>query len=191
MRKGNTVINRGRRNAIRVLGAGSATGLAGLLFPSWLPSAGGSANPSALERTSKKKNAVGVHPNWYFFSDANGKPLVFTGSHTWGRRRENKMWVSDGWDLPKFKKYLDFLQHWNHNYTRLWMWEQEGDVNIWEKSASGKYDLSRLNQAFFDLTRSFVATAREEGDLPGRDAVPGLERHLPCVHTRLAAAPHA
>jgi hypothetical protein len=117
--------------------------------------------PRTAESVGAKKKPVGVHSNWYYFSDEEGKPLVFTGSHTWGRRRENKMWVSDGWDLSKFNKYLDFLQHWNHNYIRLWMWEQEGTVNIWEKNTDGKFDLTKLNPAFFQRTRSFVEAARD------------------------------
>jgi hypothetical protein len=106
-------------------------------------------------------NPVRVHPqNFLYFTDDSGKAIVFTGCHTWMKTRsKNREWIPNGWDLQKFKKYLDFLEYWNHNYIRLWMWEQEGTVNIWEKDSKGKYDLSRLNQAYFDLVKSFVSEA--------------------------------
>ncbi len=147
----NSVTDPGRRRALQVLAAGSAAGLLG-----WMGVFG-------KTMTVARSKPIGIHPNWYFFSDEVGRPVVFTGSHTWGRRRENKVWVSDGWDLDKFNKYLDFLQHWNHNYIRLWMWEQEGTVNIWQKSADGRFDLTKLNQEFFDRTRSFVEAAKRRG----------------------------
>lgn len=154
-------IRKMRRRILQVLGMGSAAGVLGLLSPSV------SALPvqDALKKTvaGRKSFSLGIHTNWYFFSDEAGKPLVLTGSHTWGRRLENKMWVSDGWDLAKFSKYLDFLQHWNHNYIRLWMWEQEGAVNIWKKTADGRFDLTALNPSFFERTRDFVEAAKERG----------------------------
>jgi hypothetical protein len=36
-------------------------------------------------------------------------------------------------------------------------------VDIWARQEDGKYDLSILNQAYFDLKRSFVAAAQERG----------------------------
>lgn len=160
----------GRRKVIKILGVSSAAGVFELF---------GHGNPVAEAKgisanvmepkifSGRKNNPVGVHKNWYFFTDESGKPIVLTGSHTWARKREDKKWVSDGWDLEKFNKYLDFLQHWNHNYIRLWMWEQEGTVNIWVKEQEGKYDLSKLNQAYFDLTRSFVEAAKSRGIYAG------------------------
>jgi hypothetical protein len=107
---------------------------------------------------------VKVHPdNFRYFTDGSGKAIVFTGSHTWMRKPIKKQWMPDGWNLQKFSKYLDFLQYWNHNYTRLWMWEQPGDVDIWLKEKDGKYDLSKLNPAYFDLVRSFVSEAKSRG----------------------------
>ena len=160
---GASVLGIGRRKAIKILGASSAA-CAFTLFDTGI-SEGKTNSESVMASGSffRRKRPIGIHRNWYYFSDESGKPLVFTGSHTWGRRREKKMWVSDGWDPGKFNKYLDFLQHWNHNYIRLWMWEQEGTVDIWKKNEDGKYDLSKLNQAFFDRTRSFVEAADARG----------------------------
>lgn len=114
-------------------------------------------------------NPIRIHPqNFLFFADNSGKAIVLTGSHTWMRKRaENRQWISDDWNLQKFRKYLDFLEYWNHNYIRLWMWEQEGTVNIWVKEPNGKYDLSKLNHAYFDLVKSFVAEAESRGFFVG------------------------
>jgi hypothetical protein len=109
-------------------------------------------------------NPLRVHPqNFRYFIDNSGKTIILSGSHTWLRKRINRRYVPDGWDLVKFNKYLDFLQYWNHNYIRLWMWEHEGDVDIWVKGADGKYDLSKLNQEYFDLLYSFVKAAESRG----------------------------
>ena len=107
---------------------------------------------------------IKVHPdNFRYFTDGSGKTIVLTGSHTWMRKQVKKQWVADGWDLQKFSKYLDFLQYWNHNYIRLWMWEQPGQTDIWLKGPDGKYDLDKLNPAYFDLVYSFVSAARSRG----------------------------
>lgn len=147
-----------RREVIRLLSLTSAAGSLGLVR---------SVNAGASKPATLEGKPIGIHPNWYFFSDDPGKAVVLTGSHTWARKRENKMWVPDGWDLDKFNNYLDFLQHWNHNYIRLWMWEQEGDVDIWVKGNDGKYDLSQLNQEYFDLKKSFLTAAQARGIYAG------------------------
>lgn len=150
----------GRRKALQILGAGSAAGLFGWIGHSH---AWAEAIKQPAGDILRKSKPVSIHSNWYYFSDESGKPIVFTGSHTWGRKRENKVWVSDGWNLDKFNKYLDFLEYWKHNYIRLWMWEQEGTVNIWEKGSDGKFDLTKLNPAFFARTKSFVEAAKKRG----------------------------
>ena len=105
-----------------------------------------------------------VHPkNFRYFTDSSGKAIVLTGSHTWMRKPVKGQWMDDGWDIKKFSKYLDFLEHWNHNYIRLWMWEQEGKTNISLKDANGKSDLSKLNPGYIEMVRSFVAAARSRG----------------------------
>lgn len=105
-----------------------------------------------------------VHPqNWRYFTDDTGKAIVFAGSHTWMRKEVGRQWVPNDWNLEKFNKYLDFLEYWNHNYIRLWMWEHSGDVDIWKTDSIGKYDLAQLNPAYFELVRSFVESASSRG----------------------------
>jgi len=71
--------------------------------------------------------------------------------------------MPDGWDLQKFSRYLDFVEYWNLNYVRLWMWEQPGQTDIWLKNAEGKYDLNKLNPAYFEMVRSFTSEAASRG----------------------------
>lgn len=105
-----------------------------------------------------------VHPdNFRYFTDGSGKAVVLTGSHTWMRKPVKGHWMNDGWDLKKFSRYLDFLQYWNHNYIRLWMWEQEGKTNLWLKDADGTFDLNKINPAYIKRVRSFVTAAKARG----------------------------
>ena len=101
--------------------------------------------------------------NWRYFTDDSGKTIILAGSHSWFRKEVDKHWVPNNWDIDKFNKYLDFLEYWNHNYIRLWMWEHKGDVDVWMKDSTGKYDLSKLNPKYFELVQSFVETASSRG----------------------------
>ncbi|MBE0698687.1 MAG: hypothetical protein IH586_17350, partial [Anaerolineaceae bacterium] len=78
--------------------------------------------------------------------------------------------------------YLNFLQTNNHNFFRLWTWEQArwtvetSDNNYWfspmpyRRTGPGtaldgqaKYDLTKFNQAYFDRMRSRIIAARDRG----------------------------
>ena len=110
---------------------------------------------------------IRIHPdNWRLFQNANGEPVVFTGSHTWMRDRDGRKWIGDGWNIDKFNLYLDFLEYWNHNYIRLWMWEHPGDtsaLDVWIRNKDGKYDLSKVNPEYLNLVKSFVKVAGDRG----------------------------
>lgn len=148
----------GRRKALKLLGLSSAAAIVG-----WPGDADAIAPDTGIRFGNETSKTLRIHPNWYFFTDGSGRAIVLTGSHTWARKREDRKWVADGWNIKKFEKYLDFLEHWNHNYIRLWMWEQKGDVDIWVKGRDGKYDLSQLNEAYFEQRKSFVAAAQARG----------------------------
>jgi Chitobiase/beta-hexosaminidase C-terminal domain/Family of unknown function (DUF6298)/Putative collagen-binding domain of a collagenase len=80
-----------------------------------------------------------------------------------------------------FTSYLNFLQQYDHNFIRLWAWEQAAWTN--ESSAkitfdplpyqrkgpgtaldgSRKFDLTRFNQAYFDRLRSRVVEVGQHG----------------------------
>jgi hypothetical protein len=63
-----------------------------------------------------------VHPtNPRYFTDGSGRAICLTGSHTWNNLQHNS--VYPGVD---YERYLDFLKEYNHNFIRLWVWEQAG-----------------------------------------------------------------
>ena len=118
-----------------------------------------------------------IHPaNPRYFTDGSGKAVYLTGSHTWNNLQNNEVY-------PKvdFDEYLDFLQAYNHNFIRMWAWEQAawdpwaaGMVSVapspYQRTGPGsaldgkpKFDLNKFNQSYFDCLRARVATAQERG----------------------------
>lgn len=119
-----------------------------------------------------------IHPsNPRYFTDGNGKAVYLTGSHTWAILQDqgnaNSPRVFD------FTAYLDFLKAHNHNFTRMWTWENarwapwtDHDVFFdplpYQRTGPGdaidgrpKFDLAKFNQAYFDRLRSRVIAARD------------------------------
>jgi hypothetical protein len=82
-----------------------------------------------------------------------------------------------------YRKYLDFLETNNHNFFRLWTWEQSrwtletADDNYWFNpegpyvrtgpgnalDGKAKWDLTRFDQAYFDRMRQRVVEAGQRG----------------------------
>lgn len=118
--------------------------------------------------------------------DGSVKAVYLTGSHTWNNL------VDMGRDDPPerfdYKAYLDFLEHYGHNFIRLWTW----DSTTWDRRASQqwtdrkevlhtspqpwlrtgpalaldgkpKFDLTRLDPAYFERLRARVQAADERG----------------------------
>jgi len=118
-----------------------------------------------------------------YFTDDSGKAVYLTGSHTWCNRQE----ISIAGKTPEpfdYNAYLDFLERYNHNFIRLWVWEHTrlaswapdsvavtfGPPDIYLRTGPGlaqdglpKFDLERLNPAFFDRLRSRVSAAADRG----------------------------
>ncbi len=116
-----------------------------------------------------------------YFADADGNIVYLTGSHTWSNLQDN-----GGGDPPPvfdYNQYLDFLEAHNHNFFRLWTWEEArwttetSDTNYWfnpappfQRTGPGvsldgkpKFDLTKLNQAYFDRMRARVEAAGQRG----------------------------
>jgi len=124
---------------------------------------------------------LSVHPtNPRYFTDGSGKAVYLTGSHTWWNLQDRGEEVSPLFD---YEGFLDTLVGHNHNFFRLWVWEQAAKVN-WArrevmfrftplpyqrvgpgKALDGKpkFDLTRFNQAYFDRVRARVALAGDRG----------------------------
>ena len=119
--------------------------------------------------------------NGRFFVDASGSIVLLTGSHTWLNLQDS----GKGFPPPSFDytQYLNFLQANNHNFFRLWVWEQArwtveiADDDYWfnpqgpfQRTGPGvaldgkaKFDLSKFDQSYFDRIRTRVIAARDRG----------------------------
>jgi Family of unknown function (DUF6298) len=141
--------------------------------------AGSQARPSAgakLLRTSD------VNPR--YFTDASGRAVYLTGSHVWWSLQGDRTWKVDcqhGRAAPfRYRDYLDRLAAYGHNFIRLWRieltrWHECGeDVSVapqpWLRSGPGsaldglpKFDLTRLDPAYFKRLRARVAAADRRG----------------------------
>jgi hypothetical protein len=121
-----------------------------------------------------------VHPtNPRYFTDGSGKAVYLTGSHVWENFQDRGS-VSPP-PVFDYAAYLDFLQARNHNFIRLWNWEEArwapwttGEDYVaplpFARSGPGtaldggpKFNLDQFNQAYFDRLRARVIAARDRG----------------------------
>jgi hypothetical protein len=109
----------------------------------------------------------------------NSEGLIFlTGSHTWNDLQDQG--ASDPPTPLDYNAYLDFLKSNNHNFTRLWAWDQPKsacDDTLfytepfpWVRSGPGlasdgkpKFNLREFNSAYFDRLRRRVQKAQNSG----------------------------
>jgi len=127
--------------------------------------------------------------NQRYFADAAGKIVYLTGSHTWSSLKD--MGSTDPPPEFDFAGYLDMLKRYNHNFIRLWTWELSRyayDAKTtyaapfpWPRTGPGTaldgkptFDLSRLDQPYFDRLRARVIAAGERTDWT--DQLTGLAR---------------
>ncbi|MCB0182756.1 MAG: hypothetical protein KDE31_00745, partial [Caldilineaceae bacterium] len=95
--------------------------------------------PLSTQSASGMHSAAGplrIHPtNPRYFADGDGNLVYLTGSHTWSNFQDN-----GGSDPPPafdYVAYLNFLTNHNHNFFRLWTWEESrwttetGDDDYW------------------------------------------------------------
>jgi hypothetical protein len=117
-----------------------------------------------------------------YFTDGSGKAVLLTGAHTWNNLQD--MGETDPPPAFDWEAYLGFLTQHDHNFVRLWRWE----LTIWDTKANGerrrhfcaphpwprtgpgtaldgkpKFDLSRLDGAYFTRLRSRVESAGQRG----------------------------
>ena len=116
-----------------------------------------------------------------YFTDASGKAVFLTGSHTWGNLQDYTYAKLVSPPAMDFNAYLDFLTRHHHNFFRLWAWESCMNTNAkqstiyydpmpHERPGPGtaldgkpKFDLTRFNQSYFDRIRTRVRAARDNG----------------------------
>jgi hypothetical protein len=111
-----------------------------------------------------------------FFVDSTGKAVYLSGVHL-----NNDLVDRSDKTVLDFTSYLNFLQQYEHNFVRLWAWEQAAWTNEstakitfdplpYQRKGPGtaldegrKFDLTRFNQAYFDRLRSRVVEAGQRG----------------------------
>ncbi|HMG69748.1 MAG TPA: DUF6298 domain-containing protein [Gemmatimonadaceae bacterium] len=114
-----------------------------------------------------------------YFADPSGKVVYLTGSHFWKNVQDD-----DRTNPPAAfdnTAYLNFLQSHNHNFTRLWVWEQSKwssevaydhwfSPTLYVRTGPGaaadgglKFDLSQINPAYLARLRQRVIDAGARG----------------------------
>lgn len=114
-----------------------------------------------------------------YFTDNSGRVVYLSGSHTWLNLQDGAL--TDPPPAFDYAKWLGFLKAHDHNFFRLWAWEQatwsvESKDPFYftplpyERIGPGtaldgkpKFDLSRFDQTYFDRLRQRVITAGEQG----------------------------
>lgn len=115
-----------------------------------------------------------VHPkNPRYFMNSAGEALYVTGSATWYILHENGHPVNE----RRIQAFLDWLQHWGHNYTRVWsgsfyLKNNKGPQKPWPYGRPGPYyahdgmprfDLTQPNKDYFNLLRTFLSEVDRRG----------------------------
>jgi hypothetical protein len=140
---------------------------------------------SILVRVSNEAPAHRMGPlrvssaNPRYFADPAGNVVYLTGSHYWKNVQDDD--IRNPPEPFDNTRYLDFLERYNHNFTRLWVWEQARwsdevayshwfSPTIYRRTGPGiaadggaKFDLNKLNPAFFSRLRQRVIDARARG----------------------------
>ena len=105
--------------------------------------------------------------------------VLLIGSHTWASFQERG--YEGGTRDFDYPAYLDFLERYNHNFIRLWVWEHAAWAQFtaekirfkpspYQRSGSEaaldgqpRFDLTRLDRAYFERLRARVEQAGERG----------------------------
>jgi hypothetical protein len=125
------------------------------------------------------------NPRYFAAKGDPHRAVYLTGSHIWnnfhdGMGRGGECSASP--ELFDYAGYLDFLREHGHNFIRLWRWEQfrsQADFGRhhlcmtpqpWQRTGPGtakdgkpKFDLSTLDQAYFERLRERVIAAGDVG----------------------------
>lgn len=150
--------------------------------------ADGLAAVRSVDSGEPARPAAGRHlrvlrSNPRYFTDGTGKAVLLTGSHVWWNLTGPDRWSACGDAASRFDfdRYLDFLERHGHNFIRLWRvehtrWESEcgGTTTTafqpWLRTGPGaahdglpKFDLTRLDPAYFNRLRDRVAAAQQRG----------------------------
>lgn len=112
-----------------------------------------------------------------YFTDGSGKAILLAGSHIWDNRQDRNGRPFD------WAGYLYRLRQYNHNFVRLWVWEQPRLLStgpdpahpeailvpeVFARTGPGtaadgglRFDLTGYNQSHFDRLRDRVLDAEK------------------------------
>ncbi|MES9991499.1 MAG: Ig-like domain-containing protein, partial [Candidatus Thiodiazotropha sp.] len=144
----------------------------------------GVSGQSALTVTSNTSNRypslLRTSPdNPRYFENAEGDEVLLVGSHTWLNGQDAG--PSDPPALFDYTAWLDFLEQHNHNFFRLWSWEQAAWTNNeplkwyldppqYARTGPGdaldgglRFDLTQFNEDYFNRIRQRVIEAGNRG----------------------------
>lgn len=140
------------------------------------------------DQTLKSLAVSEANPRYFAVKDEGGneQAVYLTGSHIWNNFQDG---LGPGREAPAsnaektdFDAYLKFLKEHNHNFIRLWRWEQfksnagmaDFHLNMspqpWPRTGGGKakdgkpkFDLSKFNDEYFERLRDRVVAAGKQG----------------------------
>jgi hypothetical protein len=119
-----------------------------------------------------------------YFTDATGKAILLTGSHTWNNLAD--MGPTEPPQVFDFDKQLDWMEQYGHNFMRMWTWElliwdtastrperwdREPEIHrvyphVYERTGPGtavdgkpKFDLTKFNPVYFQRLRTRLEKA--------------------------------
>ncbi|PYT32812.1 MAG: hypothetical protein DMG57_00590 [Acidobacteria bacterium] len=120
-----------------------------------------------------------VHPqNPRYFTNGNSRAIFLTGSHTWATLQDTGVTPVPTFD---WQGYLAMMKTHNHNFMRLWAWQQAAwapwtpdkilfEPVLYVRAGPGtalddapKFDLKKFNPVYFDRLRARVTECRDRG----------------------------
>jgi hypothetical protein len=141
--------------------------------------------------STKKAPAIplkALSANLNYFTDGTGKAIYLTGSHTWNTLQD---WgTNDSIQPLDFTAFVEMLVEHHHNFTLLWTTElptfhglpttanSPPDFSVtpfpWQRTGPGtgsdgkpKFDLTKINQPYFDRLRARVRQLNAAGIYAG------------------------
>ncbi|MGH9338282.1 MAG: DUF6298 domain-containing protein, partial [Acidobacteriota bacterium] len=113
-----------------------------------------------------------------YFTNASGKAIYLSGSHTWMNIQDRG--ETDPPPAFNYTAHLNWLTGLDHNFTRLWIWEQAYGLprgqdwwfqpNFYKRTGPGnaldgklKFDLNQFEQSTFDRLKARVTEAQNKG----------------------------
>ena len=170
--------------ALATAGAGFAVAASdGDSAPTASPAPLAASKPAATPRSKRGPLRV-LKANPRYFTDGTGKAIYLTGSHVWWNLLGGDTWRAACLPIRPgpfdYADYLNRLKRYHHNFFRLWTFElthwrecDGKDVFVaphpWLRTGPGaahdgrpKFNLTRLNPAYFARLRQRVALARRK-----------------------------